>query len=53
MYGTDYNPTVEMIQRTELAFSVDGKHWKYVKPGEPFLDNGTNPQSDDFGWVNQ
>ena len=52
MYGTDYNPTVEMIQRTELAFSVDGKHWKYVKPGEPFLDNGTNPQSDDFGCIN-
>lgn len=31
MYGTDYNPTVEMIQRTELAFSVDGKTLEICK----------------------
>ena len=52
MYGTDNIPNVEMKQRTELAFSVDGKHWKYLKPGEPFLDNGTDPNSDDFGCIN-
>lgn len=52
MYGTDGVASVEMKQRTELAYTVDGVHWKYLKPGVPFLDNGTNPQSDDYGCIN-
>lgn len=52
MYGTDGFSSVEMKQRTELAFTVDGEHWRYVKPGVPFLDNGTDPSSDDYGCIN-
>lgn len=52
MYGTDGVASVEMKQRTELAYTVDGIHWKYLKPGVPFLDNGENPQSDDYGCIN-
>lgn len=52
MYGTDGIKSLEMKQRTELAFTVDGIHWKYLKPGTPFLDNGTDPNSDDYGCIN-
>lgn len=27
-------------QWTELAISTDGRHWKYLKPGTPFIPNG-------------
>lgn len=27
-------------QWTELAISTDGKNWKYLKPGTPFIPNG-------------
>lgn len=52
MYGTDGIESLEMKQRTELAFTVDGMHWKYLKSGTPFLDNGTDPNSDDYGCIN-
>lgn len=52
MYGTESDKTNQYRQRTELAFSNDGVHWRYVKPGTPFLDNGTDPKSDDHGCIN-
>ena len=52
MYGTDGIESLEMKQRTELAFTIDGIHWRYLKPGTPFLDNGTDPNSDDYGCIN-
>lgn len=52
MYGTDGIESLEMKQRTELAFTVDGIHWRYLKPGTPFLDNGTDSNSDDYGCIN-
>lgn len=52
MYGVDKFPDVAQKQRTELAISNDGFHWRYIKPGTPFLDNSTNPSADDFGCIN-
>lgn len=52
MFGTEGDPDVAAKQRTELAISNDGFHWKYLKPGYPFLDNGTDPNSDDYGCIN-
>lgn len=52
MFGTQGDPDVQHKQRTELAISNDGFHWRYLKPGVPFLDNGTNPSSDDYGCIN-
>ena len=52
MFGTEGDPDVAAKQRTELAISNDGFHWRYIKPGTPFLDNGTNPNSDDYGCIN-
>ena len=52
MFGTEGDEAVQYKQRTELAISNDGLNWKYLKPGIPFLDNGTNPQSDDYGCIN-
>lgn len=52
MYGVEGYPDIEKKQRTELAISNNGKDWYYLKPGIPFLDNGTNPQADDFGCIN-
>lgn len=52
MYGVEGNPGIEKKQRTELAISNNGKDWYYLKPGTPFLANGTNPQSDDYGCIN-
>ncbi len=51
-FGTRADETVANRQRTELAVSCDGITWKYLKPGVPFLDNGTDPQSDDHGCIN-
>lgn len=42
-------------QWTELAISADGRHWKYLKPGEPFIPNGhqqNNTNADDQSTVN-
>lgn len=52
MYGTQTDEEVAHRQRTELAISNDGVHWRYVKPGVPFLDNGTDLQADDHGCIN-
>lgn len=52
MFGTEGDPDVAAKQRTELAISNDGFHWRYLKPGVPFLDNGTDPNSDDYGCIN-
>lgn len=52
MFGTEGDVEVQHKQRTELAISNDGINWKYLKPGIPFLDNGTDPQSDDYGCIN-
>ena len=52
MFGTEGDIEVQHRQRTELAYSNDGKRWKYLKPGVAFLDNGTNPTSDDYGCIN-
>ena len=52
MYGVEGYSSIEKRQRTELAISNNGKDWYYLKPGVPFLDNGSNPQSDDFGCIN-
>ncbi|MCM1140189.1 MAG: hypothetical protein NC453_16610 [Muribaculum sp.] len=52
MFGTEGDPDVAAKQRTELAISNDGFHWRYLKPGFPFLDNGTDPKSDDYGCIN-
>lgn len=52
MFGTEGDVTVQHKQRTELAISNDGVHWRYLKPGIPFLDNGTDPSSDDYGCIN-
>lgn len=52
MYGVEGNPGIEKRQRTELAISSNGKDWRYLKPGIPFLDNGTDPQADDHGCIN-
>lgn len=52
MFGTEGDEQVQHKQRTELAISNDGFNWKYLKPGIPFLDNGTDPQSDDYGCIN-
>lgn len=52
MYGSDDYPDVAMKQRTELAISNNGRNWRYLKPGTPFLDNGADPTADDFGCIN-
>lgn len=52
MFGTEGDEQVQHKQRTELAISNDGVNWRYLKPGTPFLDNGTDPQSDDYGCIN-
>lgn len=52
MFGTEGDPDVAAKQRTELAISNDGFHWHYLKPGVPFIDNGTDPNSDDYGCIN-
>ncbi len=52
MFGTEGDAEVQHRQRTELAYSNDGMRWKYLKPGVAFLDNGTNPESDDYGCIN-
>lgn len=52
MYGTETDKAVQYRQRTELALSNDGVNWRYVKPGTPFLDNGTDATSDDHGCIN-
>lgn len=52
MFGSTDVPEVANLQRTELAISCNGVDWKYLKPGVPFLDNGTDPQSDDHGCIN-
>ena len=52
MFGTEGDAEVQHKQRTELAISNDGKNWYYLKPGVPFLDNGTDPTSDDYGCIN-
>lgn len=52
MFGTEGDTQVQHKQRTELAISNDGINWRYLKPGVPFLDNGTDPQSDDYGCIN-
>lgn len=52
MFGTEGDEQVQHKQRTELAISNDGINWRYLKPGIPFLDNGTDPQSDDYGCIN-
>lgn len=52
VYGVIGFPETENKQRTELAFSNDGINWRYLKPGIPFLDNGADPSSDDFGCIN-
>lgn len=52
MYGVEGYPQIEKKQRTELAISNNGVDWYYLKPGTPFLDNGTDTQADDFGCIN-
>lgn len=52
MYGTSGDPNVADKQRTELALSNDGFNWRYLKPGAPFIDNGEDPTSDDYGCIN-
>lgn len=52
MFGSAGFSDTEYKQRTELAISNDGIHWRYVKRGVPFLDNGTDPSSDDYGCIN-
>lgn len=52
MYGVEGYPDIEKKQRTELAISNNGKDWYYLKPGTPFLNNGIDPQSDDYGCIN-
>lgn len=52
MFGTEGDEQIQHRQRTELAISNDGFHWRYLKPGTPFLDNGTDPTSDDYGCIN-
>lgn len=52
MYGTSGDPDVDAKQRSELAISNDGFNWHYLKPGFPFIDNGTDPNSDDYGCIN-
>lgn len=52
MFGTEGDEEVQHKQRTELAISNDGVSWRYLKPGVPFLDNGTDPSSDDYGCIN-
>lgn len=52
MYGVEGYSSIEKKQRTELAISNNGKDWHYLKPGTPFLDNGTDTQADDFGCIN-
>lgn len=52
MFGSTAVSDVNSKQRAELAISNDGIHWQWLKPGVPFLDNGTDPQSDDYGCIN-
>lgn len=52
VYGVEGYPLTEKKQRTELAISNNGKDWRYLKPGVPFLDNGAEPRADDFGCIN-
>lgn len=52
MYGVEGYSEIEKKQRTELAISNNGKDWYYLKPGTPFLNNGTDSQADDFGCIN-
>lgn len=51
-FGTRAIESVANRQRTELAVSNNGLDWFYLKPGTPFLDNSTDPQSDDHGCIN-
>ncbi len=52
VFGTRADETVANRQRTELAISNNGIDWRYLKPGTPFLDNGTSAESDDHGCIN-
>ncbi len=52
MYGVDDYPATAMKQRTELAISNNGKDWHYLKPGQPFLDNGQSSSAPDHGCIN-
>lgn len=52
MFGSTADPDVASRQRTELAISNNGWDWRYLAPGVPFLDNGSNPESDDYGCIN-
>lgn len=52
MFGSTAETDVDSRQRAELAFSNNGVDWFYVKPGTPFLDNGTDPQGGDHGCIN-
>lgn len=51
-FGSAGFPDTEYKQRTELALTNDGVHWRWLKPGVPFLDNGPDPSSPDFGCIN-
>ncbi len=52
VFGTRADETVANRQRTELAITNNGTDWRYLKPGTPFLDNGTSTESDDHGCIN-
>ncbi len=52
VFGTRADETVANRQRTELAITNNGTDWRYIKPGTPFLDNGTSAESDDHGCIN-
>lgn len=52
MFGKLGYPATEKKQRTELAVSDNGLTWRYLQPGVPFIDNGTDPKADDFGCIN-
>lgn len=52
MFGKLGYPETEKKQRTELAISDNGINWRYLLPGTPFIDNGTDPKADDFGCIN-
>ena len=52
MFGKLGYPDTEKKQRVELAVSDNGTKWHYLKPGVPFIDNGADPKSDDFGCIN-
>lgn len=52
MFGSTADTDVNSRQRTELAVSNNGVDWHYLAPGIPFLDNGSDPESDDYGCIN-